>query len=64
MIYGWLVRESDSFIQPFGSYVAMDTTSTSRVFYGSPYIKVQAGADYQTKNITARVIVEYTKTTD
>lgn len=64
MIYGWLVRESASFIQPFGSYVAMDNTSTSRVFYGSPYIKVQAGADYQTKNITARVIVEYTKTTD
>lgn len=64
MIYGWLVKTSGGFTQPFGSYLAMDSTSTSRVFYASPYIKVQAGADYQTGLFNARVVVEYTKTTD
>lgn len=64
MIYGWLVKTAEGFIQPLGSYDSMENTSTSRVFYGSPYIKVQAASHYQTGEYTTRVIIEYTKTTD
>ena len=64
MIYGWLMNAASGFTQPLGSYAVMETTSTSRVFYGSSYIKVQAASGYQTGGFTARVIIEYTKTTD
>ena len=64
MIYGWLVKTAEGFIQPLGSYDNMENTSTSRVFYGSSYVKVQAASGYQTGGFTARVIIEYTKTTD
>ena len=42
----------------------MDTASTSRVLWDGTYVKVQGGTDWQTGKYTARVIIEYTKTTD
>lgn len=64
MIYGWFVHVSNESIQPIGGYRAMDSASTSRVFWDGSYIKAQAGADFQTGLFNARVVVEYTKTTD
>lgn len=64
MIYGWLVGVSNGTVQPLGSYASMDTTHTSRVFCDNTYIKVQANSTYNTGTYKARVIVEYTKTTD
>lgn len=64
MIYGWLVGASNGTVQPLGSYASMDTTHTSRVFCDNTYIKVQANSTYNTGTYKARVIVEYTKTTD
>lgn len=63
-IYGYLVHTTNKSIQVIGAYRAMDTASTSRVFWDGTYVKVQGGTDWQTGQYTARVIIEYTKTTD
>ena len=63
-IYGYFVYTTNKSIQEIGAYRAMDTASTSRVLWDGTYVKVQGGTDWQTGQYTARVIIEYTKTTD
>lgn len=63
-IYGYFVHPTNKSIQAIGAYRAMDTASTSRVLWDGTYVKVQGGTDWQTGQYTARVIIEYTKTTD
>lgn len=64
MIYGWFVYTPTKGIQPIGGYRAMDSASTSRVLWDGTYVKVQGNTDWQTGQFTARVVIEYTKTTD
>lgn len=66
MINGWFFRDSsgNNFIVPIGSYSSNESTATSRVFSDNTYIKVQANTNFQNNNLKARIIIEYTKTTD
>lgn len=64
MISGWLVRANDGFVQPIGSYSSSESIYTSRVFCDNAVIKVQANSNYNTGEFKARVVIEYTKTTD
>ena len=63
-IYGYFVYTTNKSIQEIGAYRTMNTASTSRVLWDGTYVKVQGGTDWQTGQYTARVIIEYTKTTD
>ena len=64
MIFGWFIYTDSKSVQTIGAYRAMNTASTSRAFWDGTYIKVQGGTDWQTGQYTARVVIEYTKTTD
>lgn len=63
MIYGWFFKD-DGTCQPYGLFYNTESTNTSRAFSAGGAIKVQQNTNFQNKGYKARVIAEYTKTTD
>lgn len=62
-VKGWLFNDS-GFVQEYGQFYNDSASYTSRTFSDGSYVKTQQNASFINGSNRARVIIEYTKTTD